>query len=166
VSYSGGSLVPWFDDEFTTLTARAMAEKGGKELKRLIETKTPIDTGHLKDSWEQKAVSRSADYLGFAVYRSSVETNVDYAPYVEHGTGLWGPHHAKYPIRPKNPDGYLHWIGDQGEDVFAKLVMHPGSPGAHMVALSVAELAHVTDVFLQPELVIWAHHTENQNRSI
>jgi len=166
VGYSGGSLVPWFQEEFTTETARAMAEKGGKELKRRVEAKTPVDTGHLKESWELKAVSRNADYLGLTAFSSGVETHVDYAPYVEHGTGLWGPTHAKYPIRPKDPGGVLHWLDFFGRDVFRKSVMHPGSKGVHMVAEAVAELAHNTDILLQPELQRWAHHTENQNRTI
>ena len=166
MGYTGGSLVPWFDNRFTTLTAHNMADAGGRELTRRVEEKTPIDTGHLKQSWERKAVARRADYLGFTAFESGVETHVDYAPYVEHGTGLWGPKHAKYLIKPKKPGGWLHWIGKDGEDVFRRSVMHPGSKGAHMVALAVAELAHETDVFLKPQLELWARHTENQNRRI
>ena len=62
---------------------------------------------------------------------------MDYAPHVEYGTGLWGPSGAKYPIYPKDPGGLLHWIDrDSGQHVFAKMVMHPGSPGQHMIAIA------------------------------
>lgn len=39
-------------------------------------------------------------------------TREDYAGYIEYGRG---------PVRPKDPDGWLHWIDkDTGKDVFAK----------------------------------------------
>lgn len=41
-----------------------------------------------------------------------VGTREEYAGYIEYGRG---------PIRPKDPDGWLHWIDKQtGKDVFAK----------------------------------------------
>jgi hypothetical protein len=34
--------------------------------------------------------------------RATIGTDVFYGPYLEYGTGLWGPKHAKYVILPKN----------------------------------------------------------------
>ena len=64
---------------------------------------------------------------------------MEYAPYVEDGTGLWGPKHAKYEIKPKRPGGWLRWIDPMtGDPVFARRVMHPGWPGNHMFAIGAA----------------------------
>ena len=96
------------------------------------------------------------------VYESGAETDVEYAPYVEHGTGLWGPRHAKYEIKPKRPDGWLRWIDPvTGDPVFAKRVMHPGSPGNHMFAFGAAIAEHEFDQFVQPILSRWAVEQEH-----
>lgn len=38
-------------------------------------------------------------------------TREDYAGYIEYGRG---------PVRPKDPDGWLHWVSKDGKDIFAK----------------------------------------------
>jgi hypothetical protein len=166
VSYTGGKLAPWFDATETRKTAHRMTERGGKAVLDATVKHTPVDTDHLRQSWKRKPVVIVASLSGDVVYESGVETNVDYAPYVEHGTGLWGPKHAKYEIRPKKPGGTLHWIGKDGEDVFAKLVMHPGSPGAHMVAIAIAEVELAMHLLMAVELEMWAKFTEHQDHSV
>jgi hypothetical protein len=164
VGYSGGKLRPWFGQEPVRVVSNLMAEKGGKELRRLVVERTPKDTGHLAESWKTKPVTKESVVQGYKAYVTGVETDVDYAPYVEHGTGLWGPKHAPYPIRPKTPGGVLHFFTREGREVFTKLVMHPGSPGAHMVAtsISVLELALHAGL-MDPELELWARLTAEQN---
>jgi hypothetical protein len=70
--------------------------------------------------------------IGWAMYRderglyfeagSSARTpdGKPYPLYVEYGTR---PH----VIRPKRPDGTLHWVGNDGMSHFAKQVHHPGT---------------------------------------
>lgn len=166
MSYEGGKLRPWFDTTPNRRAAKRMAEKGGDQMLKRTEHHTPVDTAHLRQSWRRKPVLIIANERGERVYQSGVETDVDYAPYVEYGTGLWGPKHAKYEIKPKHPDGWLHWIDPHtGDSVFAKRVMHPGSPGAHMVAIAVAETEAGLDALLAPILREWAREVERQNHT-
>lgn len=164
MGYSGGKLAPWFGTGPIKLAATRMARDGGERLTMLTKLKTPVgETGHLKESWKAKPVLIVVDELGRTVYESGTETGVDYAPYVEWGTGLWGPKHAKYLIEPKNPDGWLHWIGADGVSVFARRVWHPGSPGAHMVAIAVAATEAEIHELVEPILQGWAREQELSN---
>lgn len=165
MGYEGGRLAPWMHDGPTKYVARRMAEKGSRELHRKVIARTPKDTGNLAASWRRKPVVVGVTVTGEQALETGVETFVDYAPYVEHGTGLWGPKHAKYPIRPKVPGGTLHFFTKEGAEVFSKLVMHPGSPGAHMVAIAVAELEVELPVVMRPELELWAEMTAEQNQT-
>lgn len=158
--YHGDKLASLFRPEPTLNAARRLAEKGGERLVELTVEHTPIDTGELAQSWKKKLLLVRPNARGATVLETGVVTEVEYAPYVEHGTGLWGPKHAKYLIVPKKPGGVLHWIGHGGEDVFATHVWHPGSPGAHMVAISVAELEVTLDKVLEAELRRWIHDQE------
>lgn len=163
--YVGGKLADWFDPTPAELAAHRMAEIGGKRLVELVALHTPVESGHLKHSWKQQPVTIRKTTGGRTIYATGAETEVTYGPYVEHGTGLWGPKHAKYVIEPKKPGGVLHWVGHGGEDVFATRVLHPGSPGAHMMAIAVGELEAALPVLLEPELHRWARAQERQNRS-
>lgn len=51
-----------------------------KELVKTVKTKTPVDTGKLKDSWEISVVRDHGDYVEVYVYN-----NTDYASHVEYG---------------------------------------------------------------------------------
>jgi hypothetical protein len=140
--------------------AREMAETGAGRLRERVEKHTPVDSGHLRSEWKTKPVVHFISPTGQLVYQTGVETDVEYAPYVEWGTGLWGPSHAKYLITPKNPGGVLHWVNAQGHDVFAAWVWHPGSPGAHMVAIAVAESEEAFARDLQAAVSEWAQVAE------
>lgn len=155
MGYRGTRFANLFDTGPSELAARKMADDGAGFMVGRARENTPTDTGHLKESWKKKPVLIVVNALGQTVYESGVETDVDYAPYVEHGTGLWGPKHAKYPIRPKKEGGWLHWLGPEGENVFAKLVMHPGSPGHHMVAIAIAETEAALHAVCEPALQTW-----------
>jgi hypothetical protein len=108
---------------------REMAKVGRDRMHDLIVMNTPVETGNLRTSWYTLPTIKRED-----TFISVVATDVDYAPYVEFGTGLWGPKHAKYEILPKTPGGVLAWQKG-GQWVYATKVMHPGSPGHHMVAI-------------------------------
>lgn len=137
--YTGGSLVSLFDEEpqgLTRAALRLMAERGGDRMVELTVMNTPIYHGNLRSSWYQIPVNKT-HFGPWEAWESGVATEVDYAPHVEYGTGLWGPKGAKYPIRPKDPSGWLKWTdAETGETRYAKQVMHPGSPGQHMVAIA------------------------------
>lgn len=86
------------------------------------------DGVHLKDEIHRSEITESQD-----VYEGKVGSEKDYSPFVEEGTGLFGPKHAKYLILPHKPGGWLAWPGEDGFMHFAQAVWHPGSPGAHML---------------------------------
>lgn len=162
--YIGGKLAPWFDDRHINPTLRNMARLGARAGREFAQEETPVETGDLKRSWKEgrphKVAGTSFPGTG---YGAEWFTEIEYAIHVEHGTGLWGPEHRKYLILPKKPGGALHWVGKGGEDVFAAVVLHPGSPGAHMLAKSATELEISMESILRPALSNWARVTERQN---
>lgn len=162
--YVGGKLEPWFDDAPVGRTIRNMVRLGVRRGKELTVEKTPVETGDLKESWKETRPTKAvgSHYPGTG-YGASWYSEVEYAPYVEHGTGLWGPEHKKYLILPKKPGGSLHWVGPGGVDVYSKGVMHPGSPGAHMVSDAAAQLEAQIETVVAPALHNWVFETEHQN---
>lgn len=171
MGYTGPSLAHVFDfrrdvDE----ELYALAEEGGSQLTENVRKFTPVGhrpfqagymPGDLLASIEQKVVVVYAA-LGGMVYESGAETNIEWAPYVEHGTGLWGPRRAKYEIRPKNPNGWLRFHDEHGNVVFAKRVMHPGSPGAHMFARGAALTDETFREWADRHVERWAIRCEAQ----
>ena len=176
-----------FDPLLATRTAERMADRGAQHMLDLTVRNTPIGGrdliggegasagqggGNLRSSWHQKPVVVLFSATGDRVYESGVETDVDYAPDVEHGTGRYGPSGAPYEIRPKRPGGWLSWITREpitlrdgtvippGTRVFRKRVMHPGSPGAHMVAIAAARTEAELEQVLEPELQRWRTQAE------
>jgi Bacteriophage HK97-gp10, putative tail-component len=144
---------------------RSMADKGGERMTTHVKQNTPVRFGTLRASITQKLTVVYPTPRGMA-YESGAETEIEYAPYVEYGTGLWGPRHAKYEIKPKRPDGWLRWIDPvTGDPVFAKRVMHPGSPGNHMFLIGEALTEHEFEQFAEPILARWATEVERQNHS-
>lgn len=83
------------------------------EMKRLV----PVKSGRLRDSIRIKS------------YPGRIEIGpdgVDYAVYIEYGTGSRGEFPTgPYEIRPKKPGGTLIFKVD-GKTVGAKMVIHPG----------------------------------------
>lgn len=133
MAYVGGSLTSLFDEPQQRATENAMTDMASAAIEVWKETTvktTPVDTGELKASW----YTIKGQYTGSGA-ESKIASNVEYAPHVEYGTGLWGPKKSKYPIVPKKPGGWLRWIDPKtGKEVFARKVMHPGSPGRYMVS--------------------------------
>lgn len=166
MAYEGGRLAPWFDTGPVDRFCRRAARRGGDHQTALTKRKTPVDTGALRQSIHQKPLRVFVDARGHRVYETGCETDKEYAPPIEYGWGLWGPKHARYEIRPKNPDGWLHWIDPHtGRDVFRKVVHHPGAQGAHMFAIAAAETQGQLDGLVADLLRRWAVETERQNRS-
>lgn len=135
--YVGGSLTSFFGEGPQAITkeaARKMAEAGGDHIMAITRINTPVRTGALRGSWHRDPAAPDT-VEGSPAWRTTVATEISYAPYVEYGTGLYGPKHAPYIIRPKNPGGMLRFVAKDGTVVFAKQVLHPGSPGNFMLAI-------------------------------
>lgn len=164
MAYIGGKLTPWFDTGPISGAIKDAVRLGAEHAKHLAAEYTPVETGDLRKSWK---TSRAHKVIGTVLlgtgYGAEWYTDVEYAPYVEHGTGLWGPEHRKYLIVPKKPGGMLHWVGPGGHDIYAKAVMHPGSPGHHMLAKSAAKLELDLEAVTFPAFELWARHTAEQN---
>jgi hypothetical protein len=113
-----------------------MADSGGDALHHRITENTPVKTGNLRTSFYRLPTEKIDSR-----YESRVRTDVEYAPYVNYGTGLWGPEHRKYLIEPIEPKKALSWIDPVGGGrVFAAHVWHPGSQGAHMLEAGAAKV--------------------------
>jgi hypothetical protein len=156
--YVGGSVAVFFGEgarQATADVARVMCKHGGDEAKRVSEINTPVKTGRLRASWYTTPVVADG-----ASSKCEVRNDVEYAAYVEEGTGLWGPKHAPYIIRPKNPGGVLRWLAQDGSVVFARYAIHPGSPGNHMlkIGMLMAEASFAT--LVRDDLEMWVHAVE------
>lgn len=161
----GSSLVDWVDqveNELPTLGHR-IAQDGLDALQHNIEINTPVETRTLRNSYQQsdidyEAVMANGGYLAYA-WTGRVFTEVEYALFVERGTGLWGPKRAKYKIEPKQPGGVLAFrpymrgangavILDvaggvtKGGLIVARFVLHPGSPGHAMFRIGAVLTEH------------------------
>lgn len=55
-----------------------------------------------------------------------------YAAALDLGSGLYGPKHAKFVIRPKKGKA-LRFVGKNGQTVFAAKVLHPGVKPTHFL---------------------------------
>jgi hypothetical protein len=155
--YVGGDVSSFFGAEAQAATsdaARKMTDKAGQTLEQLASGFTPTKTGKLKAGWHRDPTTPKDNG-----WTTSVSNDVDYAAYVENGTGLYGPKHAKYLIKPKNPGGTLRFeIG--GRIVFAKFVMHPGSPGKYMMLRSLNMLDVGAEALFAATLEEWTHEIE------
>lgn len=69
----------------------------GLRVQTAAKRRAPANTGRLRQNISIATEPR--EVLGISTYGIIVGTDVDYAPWVHNGTGLWGPRHA--PILPK-----------------------------------------------------------------
>jgi hypothetical protein len=155
---------------------RQIADDGGRFMTQRVIENTPVETSALRDSIRQKAVLKVETVAGPG-WESGAFTEVLYGLHVEEGTGLWGPKHAKYRIEPKDPDGVLAFYARvrtpegkpqldasynpvEGQLVFARYVMHPGSPGQHMFALGATVTEASYDEIAERGLQEWKRRSE------
>ena len=164
MGYVGGALTPWFGNNSSVRAAHNMLRLGTTYAVGVAKEATPEDTGHLVRGWEvDPHVGRTMTFIGSG-WEQRWQNEVDYAVYVNYGTGLYGPEHRKYLILPKRPGGVLHWVDRlTGEDMFARAVMHPGQPGKHMLEISAQSLEAAMENVVRPALRNWVRETERQN---
>lgn len=96
--------------------ATQVKQAGNKALVRYQATakqETPVDKGTLRGSLQVTPMSQRDN-----VIEGSMGTGLFYAPFMEEGTGIYGP--AKSPIRPKRAKVLAFNVG--GRTVFARQV--------------------------------------------
>jgi Bacteriophage HK97-gp10, putative tail-component len=184
VPYEGDDLMDLIEnlEEATKRTGHRLADAMTDRGKTNIERNTPVETRHLRDSLERTPIRyRRFSLQGVRLYcwEGKVFTEVEYAEYVERGTGLWGPRRKKYKIEPKKPGGVLAFtpyarmpnggvILDvqngvvSGQPVYARYVMHPGSPGAHMFRIGATLTEHQFDEFARDPMRLWKEEVEGR----
>jgi hypothetical protein len=169
--YYGGRLAPFFERTGVHELCLEMVNHGGERMTHLVKINTPVGhqpftedyiPGALRASITKKLTTFSTRG-GRMVYESGAFTDVSYAPYVENGTGLYGEYRRKYLIVPKKPGGWLSWIDQQtGQRIFARKVMHPGSPGSHMFEFGAAITEQEFGIWSQRMVQTWARRQERR----
>lgn len=178
----GTTLDEWMDgvERATMRLGERLAEDALERYRHNVEINTPVETGALRSSYRVSDVRYGQELrmtglaVGYSVYAwtGSVYTEIEYAEYVERGTGLWGPEHKKYVIKPKQPGGvlafspYMKKAGGvvmdvaghpaSGGPVVVRYVMHPGSPGAAMFRIGA--------VITEAETEEWSHRALSEWR--
>jgi hypothetical protein len=154
--YVGGEIASLFNESVLEDAGDEVASRVLQEFQDLTVRNTPIKYGNLRSSWHTIGPSRT-----LWGWTGDVQTEVSYAPHVEFGTGLWGPKHSKYLIKPKKAGGALSWFDPlTGKRVFASSVMHPGSPGAHMVLNASVKTEALIEEISAPIMRRWAQRAE------
>lgn len=134
-----------------------MCNTGGDALHGRIVENTPVRTGNLRTSWYRTPAVEEGQH-----YRSYVRTEVDYAPFVNYGTGLYGPKHTKYLIEPVKAK-MLSWIDPKSaQRVYAHRVWHPGSEGAFMIEYGAAKTEAELQMVLARDLELFKREMEAQ----
>lgn len=122
-------------DTFITELQDNTLDLSGATLLAEVTRRTPKDQGRLQGSWED-SYKRQNNTI-------TIATNVEYAPYVEEGTGVYGPRAT--PIKPNGNYGgrgnVLSWIpGKKGRghykiagDGYVYFKQVKGQEGKHMV---------------------------------
>jgi hypothetical protein len=177
VEWPNGTIADFVDglDEATDQLGWRLASDGLERFRHNIETNTPVNTGALRSSYRLTPVhygavsSGAGGRIASMAWTGTVYTEVGYAEFVERGTGLYGPEHKMYEIKPKTPDGVLHWVMPGGGHVFAKHVWHPGSPGAAMFRIGAVLTEHEVDEWAHRALREWersvAHRAEVRTKA-
>jgi hypothetical protein len=176
VEYRGDTLADLADklESVNMETGRRAAGDGLERFRHNIEINTPVETSRLRRSYKITPIHYGpVEGLAYAAYawQGACFTEVEYAPYVEYGTGLWGPRHAKYEIKPKHPGGVLAFQPNlrhngsvvldiahnvqKGGTVFVRVVLHPGSPGASMFRIGAVITEHEADEWSYQALRYW-----------
>jgi hypothetical protein len=160
--YVGGSVAAFFGEvaqAATKETARRMCADAAESVERIARANTPVKTGVLRAAWYKTEPVDTGDR-----WSADIANDTDYAGYVENGTGVYGPKHAPYMIRPKKPGGVLRWVGKDGTVVFARYALHPGSPGNHMleIAMTTTEALAQDGALFAGSLEFWVREVEGQ----
>lgn len=97
--------------EFGEAVQRAL-ERVGEQAEGYAKDLAPVDTGQLRNS-----ISHAVDESEPAVY---IGTNLEYAPYVELGTGQYNPQGRPTPWVYQDAKGDWHWTKGNPAQPFLK----------------------------------------------
>lgn len=112
--------------EIITNTRGAVAahmEEAANEAYEKIKERTPVLTGEAVDAWKLEQIDKTS-------WR--ISNKVDYIIHLEYGTR---PH-----IITAKGGSVLHWVNDDGQHMFAKMVNHPGTRPYAMVRTTIQEM--------------------------
>jgi hypothetical protein len=92
-----------------------------------------------------------------------VQTDVSYAPYVEHDTGKYRTGGRPYIIRPRPGNKALAFVSRKtGKVVVVAYVKHPGSRGHHMFLKGAASMTDRSiEIAAKPALTRWWRDTRS-----
>jgi len=124
----GTKVIPYIKSDIRDLAEWAFGE---------VKVRTPEVTSgrtEIKDLWKMTE-SKSAAREMFVI--KNLYPNQDVLIYMEEGT----PPHI---ITPQKPGGFLHFF-IRGDEIFTRLVKHPGTPAYKMVGSVEAELRSKVD---------------------
>lgn len=96
-------------------------ERGAKKIQKNAKYLTPVDTGHLRNSIKTKSQS-TQDGAEAQVY-----TNLEYAPYVEFGTGQRGS--ESNIDRPEGISYKADWKGMPAQPYMSPAYLHAKNTG-------------------------------------
>lgn len=173
MGYEGARLAPLFSPVPARRTARRMTIVGSEEWKRVTVANTPIDDspfpsrapGTARESWRVKTVVGPIHTLSVDTYLGGLETEDDVALFLEIGTGLYGPEHRAYVIKPKDPEGWLRFYSRKtGQWVYAKQVLHPGIHPQRPLATAAVFVEHNLERTMRPLLAAWIREQESLGR--
>lgn len=97
--------------EFSEAVQRAL-ERVGEQAEGYAKDLAPVDTGQLRNS-----ISHAVDESEPAAY---IGTNLEYAPYVELGTGQYNPQGRPTPWVYQDAKGDWHWTKGNPAQPFLK----------------------------------------------
>lgn len=122
--------------------------------------------GELRESMVERPVVEGVNGQGEATFETGVESFDPKAEFVEEGTGKWGPLHRPYVIVPRKPGGFLVFYLNSPDPIYARRVVHPGSPGAHMIRFGLDEAEARFEAAVEPIVEEWAREVSNRNRKV
>lgn len=99
-------------------------------LEQAVKSRTPVRLGNLRGSIHGEPI-----YKGGQVVKGIVAHGMLYGDLVERGTGIYGPFHKGFEIKPKNGKA-LFWKGAKHP---VKSVFQEGFPGRHMFEKALEE---------------------------
>src|SRR6185436_14563435 len=90
MAYLGGFLTPWFDEAPNHRAMKNIIRVGITYANQVAMDHTPVQTGDLREAWETGVPYKTMSFLGMA-WEGQWQNSLDYAEYVNYGTGLYGP---------------------------------------------------------------------------
>ncbi len=102
-------------------SAKKGLERGAKKIQKNAKYLSPVDTGHLRNSIKIKSQITQEGV------EAQVYTNLEYAPYVEFGTGVRGA--SSHMERPEGVHYNARWMGQKPQPFLTPAYLHAKNTG-------------------------------------